>query len=107
MVVSPQHEVYNNVQILIKHYALSLCYIFFTGYGLKVGCFVNTSIIGPLLDDRLKENLKNPETLKGCPLFSLSCLSVRPSVPELQSTPFGLEFVFLPIYLHIDGYLRS
>ena len=32
--------------------------------------------IGPLLDDRLKENLKNPETLKGCPLYSLSCLSV-------------------------------
>ena len=42
--------------------------------------------IGPLLDDRLKENLKNPETLKGCPLFSLSCLSVS----ELQSTPFDL-----------------
>ena len=27
--------------------------------------------VGPLLDDRLKENLKNPETLKGCPLYSL------------------------------------
>ena len=28
-------------------------------------------LVGPLLDDRLKENLKkNPETLKGCPLFS-------------------------------------
>ena len=36
--------------------------------------------IGPLLDDRLKENLKNPETLKGCPLYSLSCLSVCLSV---------------------------
>ena len=43
--------------------------------------------IGPRLDDKLKENLKkNPETLKGCPLFSLSCRSV----PELQSTPFDL-----------------
>ena len=41
------------------------------------------SDIGPLLDDRLKENLKkNPETLKGCPLFSLSCLSVRPRATE-------------------------
>ena len=50
--------------------------------------------IGPLLDDRLKENLKNPETLKGCTLYSLSCLyvclSVCLSACELQSTPFGL-----------------
>ena len=29
---------------------------------------------GPFLDDRLKE--KNPETLKECSLYSLSCLSV-------------------------------
>ena len=52
----------------------------------------NTLTVGPLLDDGLKDNLKknNPETLRGCPLFSLSCLSVRPSVPELQSTPFDL-----------------
>ena len=35
----------------------------------------SSSSVGPLLDDRLKENLKNPETLKGCPLYSLSCLS--------------------------------
>ena len=28
--------------------------------------------IGPILDDKLKEN--NPETLKGCSLFSLSCM---------------------------------
>ena len=47
--------------------------------------------IGTLLDDRLKENLKNPETLKGCPLYSLSCLSVCLSACDLQSTPFGLE----------------
>ena len=46
--------------------------------------------VGPLLDDRLKENLQNPDTLKGCPLYSLSCLSVCLSVTELQSTPFGL-----------------
>ena len=37
--------------------------------------------VGPLFADRLKENLKkNPETLKGCLLFSLSCLSVSVSV---------------------------
>ena len=37
-----------------------------------------THIFGPLLEDRLKENLKK----KKKPLFSLSCLSI----PELQST---------------------
>ena len=46
-------------------------------------------LIGPLLDDRLKENLKNPETLTGCPLYSLSCLSVCLSASELQSTPLA------------------
>ena len=42
---------------------------------------VGRVVIGPLLDDRLKENMKKKtETMKGCPLFSLSCLSVCLSV---------------------------
>ena len=48
--------------------------------------------IGPLLDDRLKENLKNPETLKGCPLYSLSCLSVCLRATEHTFWPRNLIF---------------
>ena len=65
--------------------------------GVIISCVLNIPfdlaklVIGPLLDDRLKKNLKNPETLKGCPLYSLSCLSVCLSACDLQSTPFGLE----------------
>ena len=40
--------------------------------------------IGPILDDSMKE--KNPETLEGCPQYSLSCVSVR----ELLTTVFEL-----------------
>ena len=37
-------------------------------------CYEYMLVIGLILDDRLKEN--NPETLKGCPLYSISCLYV-------------------------------
>ena len=59
-------------------------------FNIDTHMWISQNGIGPLLDDRFKENLKNPETLKGCPLYSLSCLSVCLSVTELQSTHFGL-----------------
>ena len=46
--------------------------------------------VGPILDDRLKE--KSPETLKGCPLFSLSCVSVRNRATEYIFGPRNLIF---------------
>ena len=54
--------------------------------------YLNIQIIGPLLDDRLKETLKNPETLKGCPLCSLSCLSVCVRATEHTFWPRNLIF---------------
>ena len=50
-----------------------------------------TNGIGPALDE---VEVNKPETLKGCPLYSLSCLSVGLSVcvsaRGLQNTPFDL-----------------
>ena len=39
-----------------------------------VCCIFDVSLVGSILDDRLEGKI--PETLKGCPLYSLSCLYV-------------------------------
>ena len=48
-------------------------------------------LIEPLLDDSLKEKLEIPETMKGCSLYSLSCMCVCVSVSFLPLLPrFGV-----------------
>ena len=43
----------------------------------------NIFCIGPIFDDRLKENSRNPERVPSVVTFVYVCLSVRPSVRPL------------------------